>query len=331
MIDDRLTNPEAVAKTSSSFQLAYDGPAVSDGSMDVQELAPALQALGDLLQRSNELMNGDNSRVTLRVVAGFDRGSFDINFLLNQGLRDPALALLPMLSTLDAAQLLDLALGTYDKAEMIVTGVAKIYKAFKGARPIDTRPGTQANTTILVFGSHNTIVADSGTARLYNDDRVRSALTRAASPLLNEGVDQLEVRRADKIVERLDRSDIDLSPAAHLAPSADETPAAPTRDLWVRVVKPNFDGGRWTFHDGSAKFGADVEDKGFQARVDSRDQGFFAGDTFLIRMRSVQHIDRNGVLTTRNVVEKVLDQKSSPKQRRLLDSTALHSSGEPES
>lgn len=43
-----------------------------------RDLAPALAALGELVQRSNELLNGSESTFTLRVVAGFDKGSFDI-------------------------------------------------------------------------------------------------------------------------------------------------------------------------------------------------------------------------------------------------------------
>jgi hypothetical protein len=160
---------------------------------------------------------------------------------------------------------LDLALGTYDKAEEMVSGAARIYKAFNGARPLESKSGSQANTSILVFGNNNTVIADSGTVRLYSDDRVRSALTRAAGPLLHDGVDHLEVRRDTQVIERLERPDIGLSPAAELTLGLEEEPKAPTRDIWGRVVKPNFDGGRRTFHDGSAKFGADVEDQGFQA------------------------------------------------------------------
>lgn len=321
MDNNLLTPPESsTAKTRSAFQLAYEGPAVADGSMDVRNLAPALGALDDFVQRSNELLNGDCSKVTLRVVAGFDKGSFDINLLLDQGLRDPMAAMLPAVGALSASQILDLALGTYEKAEGIISGVARIYKAVRGARPVETKPGRQSNTTILVFGNNNTVVTDSSTARLYNDDRLREALTKAAEPLLRDGMEKLDFKRDNHCVERLERPDVGELPAYDLTANALEAPEGLPRDIWVRVVKPNFDGGRWTFHDGSAKFGAEVEDRGFQSRVDSREQGFCAGDTFLIRLRSTQHIDKNGGITTRNVVEKVLDQRSSPKQRPLLDS-----------
>jgi hypothetical protein len=215
-------------------------------------------------------------------------------------------------------------LGTYDKVKGVVSGAAKLYKAVKGERPTETRHGVQANTTIIVLGNNNTITTDSATARLYSDDRFRAALTVAAEPLLREGVEKLAVKRDDQIVETLERSDIGerIPPVEFTMNVIGDEPKGPTRDIWVRVVKPNFDGGRWSFHDGSAKFGADVEDKTFQARVDSREQGFFAGDTFLVRMRSIQHVDKNGGITTRNIVEKVLDYRPSPRQRRLSEPEA---------
>lgn len=311
------SHAHADTATHSQFQLAYDGRSVADGTMDVRDLAPALAALGELLNRSNDLLNGESSAVTLRVVAGFDKGSFDVNLLLDQWIRDPAVATLPTLGSLSAQQILDIVLGTYDKAKGVITGAAKIYKAAKGERPTETKQGINANTNILVFGSNNTIITDPATARLYNDERVRDAITRAAEPLLKDGVDNLKVKRSNRIVETLERPDVGQLSGSDLTTIARPEMPNPSRDIWVRVVKPNFDGGRWSFHDGSAKFGAELEDKAFQARVNSREQGFFAGDTFLVRIRSEQHIDKKGNLTTRNVVEKVLDFRRSPRQHPL--------------
>jgi hypothetical protein len=312
---------------SSAFQLKYEGPAVADGTMDVRDLAPSLEALGELLSRSNEILNGESSTITVKVLAKFDRASFDVNFLLNHALVDSAAAMLPVVSSCSASQILDLALGAYDKAKGILSGAARIYKAVRGEKPLDARPGQQANTTVLVFGNNNSIVTDSGSARLYGDDHVRAALRKTASPLIRGGVDGLEVRRSQHLVERLERPDLGEDLNLELTTNSDEQPHNPTRDIWVRVVKPNFDGGRWTFHDGSAKFGAEVEDRGFQTRVENREQGFYAGDTFLVRLRSTQHIDRNGGITTRNVVERVLDQRSAPRQRRLAASDGADSNG----
>jgi hypothetical protein len=42
------------------FQLVYDGDALSDHTMDVDELAPALLAVGTLCREANRILNGFN-------------------------------------------------------------------------------------------------------------------------------------------------------------------------------------------------------------------------------------------------------------------------------
>lgn len=39
--------------------IRYDGPALSEHDMDVQDLAPALLALADIIQIANRKFNGD--------------------------------------------------------------------------------------------------------------------------------------------------------------------------------------------------------------------------------------------------------------------------------
>lgn len=304
-----------------TFQLAYNGADLKQGSMSVKELAPALLALSDLIERSNEILNGDQSQIDLRVLAEFESGSFDVNFVLHHSSLDTAAAMLPAIQALSPKQILDIALGTYKTAKGIISGAAKLYKALHGEKPKEIKNGDQIDTRIVVFGNNNTIITDANTAKLYQDDRVRNALARAGEPLKHAGIDSMSLKRDDEIIETLEPNDIGPISAPEFV---DETKAGSDdgkpRDIWVRVVKPNFDGGRWSFHDGSAKFGAELEDKDFQAKVNRREQGFYKGDTFLVRLRSIQHIDKNGVLTTRNIVEKILDQREGPRQQRLLPS-----------
>src|SRR3954468_13556568 len=58
------------------FQIAYDGPIVREGVMDVYDLAPSLVALGDLVKEVNRELNGSNVTATVQVQSNFQRGSF---------------------------------------------------------------------------------------------------------------------------------------------------------------------------------------------------------------------------------------------------------------
>ena len=74
-----------------TFQIAYDGPAMAEHSMDVQQLGPALLSVGDLCREANTVIYGpDAPDVNVYVRANFDEGCFDITFDLIQNIKEIA-------------------------------------------------------------------------------------------------------------------------------------------------------------------------------------------------------------------------------------------------
>ena len=61
--------------------VAYTGDAVN-GSMDINELAPALLALSNLISEANQTLNHDNSKIEVRISLNFERGSFEMSLEL---------------------------------------------------------------------------------------------------------------------------------------------------------------------------------------------------------------------------------------------------------
>ena len=66
------------------FQIIYDGPSLVDNTMDVRELAPALLAVGDLLESANNALNKEKSTVSVSVKGSFKTGCFGIDFIVSQ-------------------------------------------------------------------------------------------------------------------------------------------------------------------------------------------------------------------------------------------------------
>jgi hypothetical protein len=86
-----------------SFTIAYDGPALRDGAMDVRDLAPALLAVGQLFDAANTVLNRDQATVKISVTAT-GQGSFEISFEVLQSVASQVTSFLrvntsPALST----------------------------------------------------------------------------------------------------------------------------------------------------------------------------------------------------------------------------------------
>lgn len=74
--------------------IRYDGPALADHEMDVEELAPALLALASLIQTANHKFNGDRASVRVVVNADIEQQCFQIKIKLIQDLLQMARGLL---------------------------------------------------------------------------------------------------------------------------------------------------------------------------------------------------------------------------------------------
>ena len=70
-----------------SFALAYDGDSLRDGAMSVREVAPALLAFSEMLERINLQENGERARIELDIHATRE-GSFEVALVLHLGFVD---------------------------------------------------------------------------------------------------------------------------------------------------------------------------------------------------------------------------------------------------
>jgi hypothetical protein len=71
----------AIPAVASTFHIKYDGEAISDGQIDARALADSLTSLSDVLERSNHIVNGRDSKIAIKVDGNMQPGSFIITIM----------------------------------------------------------------------------------------------------------------------------------------------------------------------------------------------------------------------------------------------------------
>jgi hypothetical protein len=190
---------------SADFQIAYDGPALGAGEMDVRDLAPALLAIGDLCHEANAILNGDGATVTVNVKA-VHRGSFELYLILDQIKNTVAL-----LDPKTAKELAEIIFGSQGG---IISLIALI-KIMRG-KPIPSRPAQilQDGSTIIDLTnanlSNSTVNVTPTVRRLYESESARKSVERIVKPLEQPGIDTFQIRTADIVIEEVNADEVEI-------------------------------------------------------------------------------------------------------------------------
>lgn len=298
--------------TTASFTVAYDGPALRDGLMDVRDLAPALLAVGQLFDAANAVLNRDEASVSVNVKAT-GQGSFEIDFTIVQSI---------------ASQLTSFFSGNEITAainlkEIIFGGGASLIwliKILRGKSPEKVEKLSESTVKIIFEGQ--TFEVPMALLRLYQDLAVRAAAQKAvAEPLKKNGIDVFEVRNAEKAKEiSVSKFEVEYFTKPEIP---DEILVDATKRAAFSIVSLSFkEDNKWRLYDGNTQISATVEDFDFQQRVDASQISFSKGDILLCDVRVKQKQTSHG-LSTEYVVEKVIEHRPALRQLPLdFDSDA---------
>lgn len=293
-----------------SFNVLYDGPALANSEMDVRELAPALLALGELLEAANAVINNGRAQVSVQVRATFKTGCFGIELDVLQSLMQQAQSLFAHEAVATAKDLLEW-LGLIGAP---VLGLLELVKRVRN-RTIDQVVLLDNGKVRIVFdGEH--FETEQKVLELYRQFKVRSALEAVLKPLEKEGIDTFAVTDL-KQQQRF----IEVSKAERHFFKAPEPEAEPLSDdefeVNLQIVSISFqDGNKWRFSDGASVFYADMLDEGFAAQVASSAASFAKGDILKVKLRRVQAIFGETVRAEHTVL-KVLEHRKAASQLRM--------------
>ncbi len=306
------------------LRIAFEGPGVEDGSIDVRDLAPALLALGQLVQAAAAVLNGDRAQTSVRLLE-VDDGSFIADLAIIQSIGEMLKELFAFSEAhkegVEAASgLADLIFKVGGGVAGVGVGLFQLMKLLKGKKP--EKAERLANGEISITAQDGaTVIVNQKVERLYADMLVRKAAESVAQAAQSEGVERLKFTQGDEadsapfVIERAEAPYFAL-PAP---PGEAEVIGDQERVMNLQIRNAWFTGEsqKWGFTEGGQLFPAVIEDTAFLNRVAKGEISLGANDYMSARVRVRQTMTRKGLKVEHTILE-VLDYKSGDRQLQLL-------------
>lgn len=272
--------------------------------MDVRDLAPALLAIGALLDAANETLGGNPKAVSVHVRA-LEAGSFSVDLELVENLYRRGIALL-------TGQEVDGALKLKELVLFGAVGLVWLVRRLRGGRP-DQIERLEGGVTRLTKDGESFDVPME-VLRLYQSVPVRSALQDVvATPLARDGIDTLV------IADRLNRLVIEAAEAGYfrLPTMPDQTLADDLVDRSFSIISLAFkEDNKWRLYDGQNQIAATINDQEFLAGFERNDIRFAKGDILVCSVRFIQRQTAKG-LVGEYTIERVKEHREAPRQIAL--------------
>jgi len=286
----RMAAPEEEVRR--DFVLTFEGPAVATGRMPVRDLAPSLLALGDLFQEANTAVDPMAPPVSLEVRA-FDRGSFAA------ALHVASVDVSGLLSS-PAFQQVALLIGLIADSSKGLFALIRWIRGRTGIQRTEIEPGV---TRLEIEG--DVFVANTMTVNLGDRPSVRRLARDVVRPLLEEGIERMEIQRPYDEPLELEAEEVQVFEAA----VDEEDPAADQvlEGVLVSVISPAFNPKyKWRLQFGEQTIMATVADERFIERIQRHEVAFLEGDVLQVRLRIRQWPPESG-RSMEWIVEEVQD------------------------
>lgn len=280
----------------SKLIIAYTGPLVDDGTMDVQELGPALMALSALVNEANKVLNDDNSTIAVKVNADFKKGSFEIQLEL---IRTLAAQLQSLFTPNVTMEQLIAYLGLAGSVQSLVGGpnLVDVIKWVKNR--VITKATKHKDGTVTLESETDHITVNVNVVNIYQSVPVRESFDKLVEPTRREGIDSFQVR-ADKdktVVQSIKKEEakcfeFDSGKIGNVKEKVEVTET----DEWVNILTVNFEDLKWRFMSDENKFYAKMDDEDFIKQIDNGDQSFTKGDMLKIRRERTQIRKADGTI-----------------------------------
>lgn len=294
----------------STFRVTYDGTALAKHQMEVRQLAPALHAIGDLIEHANRVLNSDGSKVSVSVSGSFKTGSFGIDLVLLQGWTKNIVGLFNSRSGIALTGILAcLGLSGKDAGR----GLIGVLKWLRG-RTITRVVKTEDHASIYV--NEESLEVEMRVLQLLMDIEIRRALDAVIrEPLSHEGIDTFGSGSDDHFDAIVKGNEAEWFAAPEATEQTISENEAEERLQLVAVVFK--DDNKWRFSDGASSFYAAILDSNFLSRVDRDDERFGKNDIFRVRIKRRHYLDSAGILRQEISILEVIEHTPAARQIQI--------------
>jgi hypothetical protein len=282
------------------FHIKYDGAGIRDGQINAKDLAESLLALTTLIERSNQLLNGKDSEIAVKVKSNMQPGSFVVhivNFITKVaeiGASQPAGG------WANVATLIGFTADTIKGGKSLF----RLLKEAHGRRITSKLPQSDGSVTVILDDNDNSKV--EGLSRkvldLYDDMVVRHSVDSMSQILNSDSIASMEFfggggNALGVPAESLTKDDL---PALR-APESDVLLETEVEKILI-ISTANIEGGTngWRFKEDaeSSDFAADILDESFLEQIRTREITLGRGDMLKVKLFTQQKRPRRNLKTT---------------------------------
>lgn len=284
------------SKDSAQFQFAFEGEAIQDGTIEVNDLAPALLALGDLVEEANKYVSNGRASVTLRVRAESQGGSFKIALEVAQHWYSQFVDYF----TSPEANALATFLAIIGISGGI--GIIQLIKKGKGKKPTTVVEIDQSTRVRVEFEGEKPIEVERKAFDLFNNVRARNAISRVVRPLRGKGVDELRFFHRGKETVKIAQDEADC----FRLPDSEEDELVSETETILRIIAISFkEGNKWRLSDGGNTYFIALLDEEFLGRVHRGDIRFGENDCLRVVLRLRQWYEESELKIAREILKVV--------------------------
>lgn len=300
------------------FEVAFDGPALQDHSIDVQDLAPALLGLGELLRQVNAEFNGDASKVKLLVNSDFEHKCFNVNLELVQSLYEAVKSFLDSTDIKTAKDLLEwlqiIGGGT------LVSGFGLLgYWQLKNGRAVESvseiKDSDSRGSVLVRFrGDGNSVTVNRNVYHLGENPKVAAAALKAF-PIQEGRIEKIEVRAEDGGTTLTPESFAPIRASCETVRAAEDVPLDEPQPIvaHLRVYSPVYDpkAEKWRFTFGGHVIYADITATTIATDAIARG-GAMINELYKVRMTVTEYQTPTGQFRHEYKIIEVLDFSPAP-------------------